>query len=37
MDVVINSEIHLNHDEGMVDVAYIDTMIIGTKGSFEKN
>jgi len=37
MDLVINTGIHLNHDEGMVDVAYIDTMIIGTKGSFEKH
>jgi len=36
IELVINSEIHIDKDEGMVVVAYIDDIIIATKGFVEK-
>jgi hypothetical protein len=34
---VINRGIHINEDRGMVVVAYIDDILIATKGSLEKH
>lgn len=37
IELGINTKIHINDDEGMVVVAYIDDIIIATKGSVEKH
>jgi hypothetical protein len=37
IELVINSEIPINPDKGMVVVAYIDDIIIANKGSVEKH
>jgi len=37
MKLVINTEIHIHQDEGMVVVPYIHNIIIATKGSVEKH
>jgi hypothetical protein len=37
IELVINQEIHIDEDNGMVVVAYIDDIIIATKGSVEKH
>jgi hypothetical protein len=37
MELVIKTDIHVDDDEGMVVVAYIDDILIATKGSLEKH
>jgi len=37
IELVIKTDIHIDEDEGMVVVAYIDDIIIATKGSVEKH
>jgi hypothetical protein len=37
IELVINTEIHIVQDEGMVVVAYIDSMIMATQGSVEQH
>jgi hypothetical protein len=37
IELVINHTVHIDEDEGMVVVAYIDVIIIATKGSVEKH
>jgi len=37
LELVIKTEIHVDDDEGMVVVAYIDDILIATKGSIEKH
>lgn len=35
LEVVIRTDIHINEDDGMVVVAYVDSILIATKGSLE--
>jgi len=37
LELVIKTDIHVDEDEGMVLVAYIDDILIATKGSLEKH
>jgi hypothetical protein len=37
IELVINTKIHIDEDEGMVVVAYIDDILIATKGSLSKH
>jgi len=37
IELVINTKIHIDEDEGMVVVAYIDDILIATKGSLAKH
>jgi len=37
LELVIRTDIHIDNDEGMVVVAYIDDILIATKGSLEKH
>jgi transposase InsO family protein len=37
MELVIKTDIHIDEDEGMVVVAYVDDILIATKGSLEKH
>jgi hypothetical protein len=37
IELVINQEIHIDKDDGLVVVAYIDDIIIATKGSVQKH
>jgi len=37
IEVVINTKIHVDDDEGMVVVAYIDDILIATKGLLAKH
>jgi hypothetical protein len=37
LELVIRTDIHVGDDEGMVVVAYIDNILIATKGSIEKH
>lgn len=37
IELVINTDIQIDQDEDMVIVAYIDDIIIATKGSVEKH
>lgn len=36
LELVINREVHIEEDGGMVVVAYVDDLLIATKGSREK-
>jgi len=37
LELVIKTDVHIDEDEGMVVVAYIDDILIATKGSLEKH
>jgi len=37
IEFVVNTEIHIDQDEGMVVAAYMDNIIIATKGLVEKH
>jgi hypothetical protein len=37
LELVIKTNVHINQDEGMVVVAYMDDILIATKGSLEKH
>jgi hypothetical protein len=37
LELVIKSDVHVDEDEGIVVVAYIDNILIATKGSLEKH
>jgi len=37
IELVIKTDVHIDDDEGMVVVAYIDDILIATKGSLEKH
>jgi len=37
IELVIKTDVHIDEDEGMVVVAYIDDILIATKGSLEKH
>jgi hypothetical protein len=37
LELVIKSDVHIDEDEGMVVVAYIDDILIATKGSIQKH
>jgi len=37
LELVIKTDVHINDDDGMVVVAYIDDILIATKGSLEKH
>jgi hypothetical protein len=37
LELVIKTEVHIDEDEGMVVLAYIDDILIATKGSLEKH
>jgi len=37
VELVIKTDVHVDQDEGMVVVAYIDDILIATKGSLEKH
>jgi len=37
LELVIRTDVHVDEDEGMVVVAYIDDILIATKGSLEKH
>jgi hypothetical protein len=37
LELIIETDIHLPDDQGMVVVAYIDDILIATKGSLEKH
>jgi hypothetical protein len=36
-EFVIKTDVHIDEDEGLVVVAYIDDMLIAIKGSLEKH
>jgi len=37
LELVMKTDVHINEDEGMVVVAYIDDILIATKGSLENH
>jgi hypothetical protein len=37
LELVIKTDVHIDEDEGMVVVAYIDDILIATKGPLEKH
>jgi len=37
IELVIKTDVHIDEDEGMVVVAYIDDILIATKGSLQKH